>query len=158
MCEFPSWIETDDGEVHFLTDRAIAKLVKMEGKSSDWTDYIGHESIRNNLAIKGGRDCESVSLPHEIQSAIEAGKMKRMAKAAGYDEVFLRGLHEIKQGRVLVLGWAQVTAWGNSQVTARENSQVTAWENSQVTAWGNSRVTARENSQVTDKRVKNAPQ
>ena len=82
MCEFPSWIQTDNGNVIFLTDQDVQALLD-DDKITCWEDGVGHSAIEKTTD-KRGRHFEIGSpIPYEVMTAIRSGDMARMAKAAG---------------------------------------------------------------------------
>ena len=82
MCEFPSWIETDDGTVLFLTDKDIANL-----SHKAVNDCCGHSALREIFPNAAGRDREGWPCPPVIAQAIAKGQMTAMARAGGITEV-----------------------------------------------------------------------
>ena len=81
MCDFPSWIKTEDNEIIYLTDEDIRD---MEGE-----DSIGHHAIRKVYPGLGGEDCEGFPCPPEIVKAINRGDMDKMMHIGGYAEIYL---------------------------------------------------------------------
>ncbi|HUX17186.1 MAG TPA: hypothetical protein VMW52_11985 [Phycisphaerae bacterium] len=83
MCQFPSWIETDDKHVLFLTDNdlsnpALADLVPH--------DCCGHTAIRRVYPGAAGRDCEQFPCPPAIVAALRAGKLAKIMAVGGVTE------------------------------------------------------------------------
>ena len=96
MCQFPSWVEQDDGTVLFLTDKDISRLPG----SKQGHDAIGHTSVRTIYPKAGGKDVEGwEKCPAVIRKAIRAGKMQRLAKAAGVTVLFPRSRSHISPKR-----------------------------------------------------------
>ena len=90
MCDFPSWIEVDDGTVLFLTDKDA------RDNSIDYIDAVGHHGIRKAFPQAAGKDCEWFPCPPGIASAINRGKMNEIMRSAGIKYVRLssnRNLH-----------------------------------------------------------------
>ena len=149
MCDFPSWIEKENGEAVFLIDKDAKALMRKHG--GQMKDYVGHQPLRELLGAKG-RECEKVSIHPDVALAIMGGKMKVLAKAGGYDGVVLAGTKKVTEGRWLVSGWAKVTAHDNAKVDAHDNAEVTAYGNAEVYAYGNAKVDAYGNATLTDYR------
>ena len=63
--------------------------------------------------------------------------------------IFRTGKHDLREGRGVAEGSAQVTASGSAQVTASGSAQVTAYDSAQVTAYNRAQVTAYDSAQVT---------
>lgn len=79
MCDFPSWIETEDGKNWFLVDRDV--VVGMENKKFEfWVDALGHSAIEKLFGVKGKHKEGREGLPPEFEQAIRDGKCNRMAK------------------------------------------------------------------------------
>ena len=83
MCDFPSWIEEDDGTVLFLTDKDL------EERNIPPVDGVGHDAIRKVFPGIKGVDKEGFSCPPEIAKAVNAGKMQKMMRVGGYEEIHL---------------------------------------------------------------------
>ena len=146
MCEFPSWIQTPDGKVHFLVDKDVKACVE-NGQFKNWEDAIGHNAIEKVLGVEGEHQVR-VDPPLEVLRAMALGKMNRMAKAGGYAGVFVDGLHEVAKGKWLCYGRAIVKASGSSKVAAYDSSEVWAFDSSEVWASGSSKVAAYDSSEV----------
>lgn len=85
MCEFPSWIEQDDGTILYLTDRDIPRLTDQLK-----ADCCGHKALRSVYPGAGGKDCKGWPPPFEILEEIRRGRMKEMARNGGVDVHILR--------------------------------------------------------------------
>ena len=79
MCDFPSWIETDDGAIHYLTDKD-AEWFLLSSEPPTMNDMTGHSGIRLAYPGLGGTDREGFPCPDEIMAAIRAGKMDEIAE------------------------------------------------------------------------------
>jgi roadblock/LC7 domain-containing protein len=92
--------------------------------------------------------------------AVESCRLLRPLTAeelAGYN-VFIEGVHTIKNANAYALGDATVFAHGNARVFVEGNALVVVYDNVKVFASGNARVFARDNTSVeaTGKAVVNA--
>ena len=108
MCDFPSWIETDDA-VLFLTDADLNNPA-LEGRSKD--DLVGHSAIRAVYPGAGGTDREWFPCHPDVAKAIRAGKMKQLMHADGYESVTVNAkgqLHSFRDKPAVV--WASGSKW-----------------------------------------------
>ncbi len=85
MCDFPSWIETNDGTAVFLTDKDIDSC---DGMAVDY-DCIGHHAIRKIYPKIKGDDREGFPCHPDVAKEIIAGKMRQMMKIGGYAEIYV---------------------------------------------------------------------
>lgn len=86
MCTFPSWIEGENGECYFLTDKDV------RDHGIDWKDAIGHDAIRKIFPGLKGIDQEGFeqSIPTLLTNAIMKGKCRKIMKASNYTRVTLK--------------------------------------------------------------------
>ena len=148
MCDFPSWIQTDDGEVIFLADSDVQALID-DGKIASFEDGVGHSAIEMTTDKRGVHFELGHPIPYEVMTAVRSGSMSRMAKAAGYTGVVWSGRHSVTGGKVLALDHACVDASGSAKVTAYDSAKVTAYDSAEVYASGSAEVTAYDSAEVT---------
>lgn len=112
MCQFPSWIEMQDGTILFLEDKDIDNLC-----SEMVENCCGHSAIRyvfprsqgheiiNGRAVPPGLSREGFPCPPEIVKAIRAGKMRRIMRADGFAEIHVNDAGEVHRvgGPALVM-------------------------------------------------------
>lgn len=161
MCEFPSWIQTEDGEVLFLVDKDVEALIEC-GKITCWEDGIGHSAIEK-MTGKTGLHKEQSGLPYEVIEAIRAGLCTKMAKAYGYDVIFWKGKHEVKEGKALAIDHAVVVSSGDAVVHCSGSSRVEARDRpasrpgARPASWPGARPASRIKD-LTNKRKPHEPQ
>lgn len=79
--DFPCWKTTQDGVVLFVTDETA------DAHGIAYVDGVGHSAIDRVWPRNDGRPGEGFPCPRELARAIRAGKMRRLAAAAGYSLV-----------------------------------------------------------------------
>ena len=87
MCEFPSWIEDNDGKVWFLTDKDIERYHENTTNEICWQDFVGHSGIKKVFGINGKHIEGFENMPDKIVSAIKSGKMKKIMKTAMLNKI-----------------------------------------------------------------------
>ena len=130
MCEFPSWITTDDGTVLFLEDKDLDNPA-LKDLTPD--GVVGHSAIRAVYPGCGGADGELWPCPDEVEAAVQAGRMGRMQEAAGVRVFFpkdgatinpKRGeTYLVKAGTVTVESQSGGHCWACSGGTINASSQ-----------------------------------
>lgn len=82
MCDFPSWIEDEDGNIHYLTDKDINKYLRLHPDKT-WKDMIGHSAIKEVLGVEG-KHKEGFPCP-----PLPFNEMKKMMEVGGYKTIFV---------------------------------------------------------------------
>jgi len=87
MCHFPSWYEKPDGTAVFLTDKDMGLI----DVPSDY-DCVGHAAIRTLYPgiEKEAQEKEGLPCHPDIVRAIQTGKMRKLMKLGGYEQVTIR--------------------------------------------------------------------
>ena len=83
MWDFPSWIEDYDGTVFFLTDKDL------EEHNIPLVNGVSDDAIRKVFPGIKGVDEEGFPCPPEVAKAVNAGKMQKIMRKYGYEEIHL---------------------------------------------------------------------
>jgi len=79
MCDFPSWIEEENGRILFLTDADLEHFAPEEEY-----DAVGHDGIRRVFGDIRGKDGEGFPCPPALAREIRRGTMRRLMRLGSY--------------------------------------------------------------------------
>jgi len=79
MCDFPSWIEEQNGRILFVTDADLEHFAPEEQY-----DAVGHDGIRRIFPGTWGNEGEGFPCPPVIAREIRRGTMRRLMRLGSY--------------------------------------------------------------------------